>query len=147
MSPREQAELLEQLRALAAADEALSARPGLEAELLAALRAPRRRVSHARTWTLAAVAAVLALSTTVLSLRRSTPSVSEPQAAEFVPLVYGDPLADVDAVHVVRVAVARSALAGYGLPVSGRPEASVVSADVLVGQDGLARAIRFVSQD
>jgi len=146
MSPREEAELLEQLRVLAAADETRSAPPGLEARLLAALRAPRHKLAHARLWTLAAVAAGLALSTSIVSLRRLPTVAAEPQTAEFMPLVYGDPLADVDAVHVVRVEVTRSALASYGLPVAAGAEASVVSADVLVGQDGLARAIRFVNQ-
>lgn len=146
MSPREEAELLEQLRVLAAADESRSAPAALEARLLAAFRAPRPGHSPARLWTLAAVAAGLALSTSILSVRRSAPVASEPSVAAFTPLVYGDPLAGVDAVHVVRVEVTRSALAGYGLPVSAGAEASRVSADVLVGQDGLARAIRFVNQ-
>jgi hypothetical protein len=45
---------------------------------------------------------------------------------------------------LIRVRLPRSALATFGLPVNENRAADVVNADVLLGEDGLARAIRFV---
>ena len=46
--------------------------------------------------------------------------------------------------HLVRVELPRSALASFGLPVNAEATGDRVKADVLMGQDGIARAIRFV---
>ena len=45
---------------------------------------------------------------------------------------------------VVRVQVPRSAPAMVGLPMSGGDVSGTVTADVVLGEDGVARAIRFV---
>ena len=73
-----------------------------------------------------------------------TPSARE-VTTEFLPLLYSS----VPASHVqmVRLAVPRAALASFGLaPLEALDRASTgtVLADVLVGDDGLARAVRFV---
>jgi hypothetical protein len=50
-------------------------------------------------------------------------------------------------VHMVRIAVPRAALASFGLmPLESvnRASTDTIVADVLVGDDGLARAVRFV---
>ena len=62
----------------------------------------------------------------------------------YFPLPYGSG-APLEAVHVVRVRVPRSAMTMVGLPVNPERSAARVDADVVLGQDGLARAIRFVS--
>ena len=46
--------------------------------------------------------------------------------------------------QLVRVSVPRSALASLGLPVNPASSSDAVKADVLLGDDGLAHAIRFV---
>lgn len=63
---------------------------------------------------------------------------------EFIPLAGGDYSASDDAGQVVRVELPRSALSSIGLPVSADRASERIKADVLVGEDGLARAIRFV---
>ena len=49
-----------------------------------------------------------------------------------------------DSGRVVRVQLPRSALARFGLPVNAERAGEPVKADVLLGEDGTARAIRFV---
>jgi hypothetical protein len=56
----------------------------------------------------------------------------------------GGRLAEGDAGHVVRVELPRNALASFGLPVNADRAEARVKADVLMGEDGMARAIRFV---
>jgi hypothetical protein len=49
--------------------------------------------------------------------------------------------------RIVRVEVPTAMLPAYGLDVMPGPADGLVEADVLVGQDGQARAIRFVTLD
>ena len=65
-------------------------------------------------------------------------------ATDFVPLDYGNTSDLQDGGHLVRVELPRSALARFGLPMNMNRADERVKADVLVGADGLARAIRFV---
>ena len=75
----------------------------------------------------------------------SAPQVSQPKeiATDFIPLTYGDPNVGSDA-QMVRIELPRSAMASFGLPVNMDRADQRVKADVLLGSDGLARAIRFV---
>lgn len=81
------------------------------------------------------------------SVARQTlaPQVNQPKeiATDFIPLTYGDTELGSDA-QVVRVELPRSAMASFGLPVNMDRADQRVKADVLLGADGLARAIRFV---
>ena len=61
----------------------------------------------------------------------------------FFPLLYGDDLSGLEAGRVVRVRLSGTALASFGVPVSEERRAERVEAEVLLGEDGLARAIRF----
>lgn len=65
-------------------------------------------------------------------------------ATDFLPLGYTSPMNLQDGGQVMRVELPRSALAGFGLPVNMERVNERVKADVLVGPDGQARAIRFV---
>ena len=65
-------------------------------------------------------------------------------ATDFFPLMNGGQLTPGDAGHVIRVEVPRTALASFGLPVNADRAGGRVKADVLMGEDGMARAIRFV---
>lgn len=49
-----------------------------------------------------------------------------------------------EAMQVVRVRLSRSALLGFGVPIDENHAAEALQADVLLGEDGLARGIRFV---
>ncbi|HEX8339075.1 MAG TPA: hypothetical protein VF621_20305, partial [Pyrinomonadaceae bacterium] len=65
-------------------------------------------------------------------------------ATGFIPLAQGGSYAQGEEGHLVRVELPRSALASFGLPVNAESQGGRVKADVLVGEDGVARAIRFV---
>jgi hypothetical protein len=67
--------------------------------------------------------------------------------AQFIPLPDADELETSDEVDVVRVEVPRSALAALGFVVSAERASERVEADVAIGPDGLARAVRFVDQE
>ena len=68
---------------------------------------------------------------------------------DFFPLGYSDDQKPVESgevirVQVIRVQMPRPALIAFGLPVNVERADVPVKADLLVGEDGLARAIRFV---
>ncbi len=65
-------------------------------------------------------------------------------ATEFMPLGYLNPRSLQDGGQIVRVEVPRTTLASFGLPVNMERYNEKVKADILLGVDGRARAIRFV---
>jgi hypothetical protein len=70
---------------------------------------------------------------------------SEPEiATDFFPLVNRESLTQLDGGQLVRVELPRSALMSFGLPMNIERANERIKADVVVGNDGLARAIRFV---
>lgn len=75
-------------------------------------------------------------------LTASTPT--KEIATDFVALGYASELDLQDGGRLLRVELPRAALARFGLPVNMDRADERVKADLLVGADGLARAIRFV---
>ena len=65
-------------------------------------------------------------------------------ATEFIPLIHGGDMSPSDGGQIIRVEMPRSALVAFGLPMNMERAGERVKADVVVGNDGLARAIRFV---
>jgi hypothetical protein len=65
-------------------------------------------------------------------------------ATHFMPLGYAGPINLQDGGQLVRIELSRSAMLNMGLPVNMDRYGERVKADVLLGADGLARAIRFV---
>ena len=65
-------------------------------------------------------------------------------ASDFIPLVATSGLPPSDRGQVIRVSLSKSAMAYFGLPVPIEAPGQRVAADVLVTEDGLARAVRFV---
>ena len=65
-------------------------------------------------------------------------------ATDFIPVTYGGTANLADGGRMVRVELPRSAMASFGLPVNMDRANERVKADVLLGVDGLAHAIRFV---
>src|SRR5262249_43391018 len=139
------------LRAVAGEDRTRRASPNVEAALLAELR---RHSRTRRTRASTAVAAVLAAAIPVplwlgvtppagrstATTARTEPRASAPQevTTDFLPLAYsGVPLSNGT---LVRMRVPRGALVSFGLaPIDFAPLPGTVLADVLVGEDGLAR--------
>jgi len=65
--------------------------------------------------------------------------------ADFIPLPYADDDSPVGAGDLVRVRLPESALDLLGFPVRYESADQAITADVVIGEDGVARAIRFVS--
>jgi len=65
-------------------------------------------------------------------------------ATRFLPLTSVDSLEHMDGGQLVRVEMPRSALVSLGLPMNIERADERIKADVLIGNDGVARAIRFV---
>ena len=156
---------------MAAGFRRLEAPPRVEARLLTAFRRQAgnesrhrsRRWIPAATWAVA-FAAMFALAAFLVRSRQPEAArppvqrsvelamamepVLQPQADAdgFFPLpnsaAAGD--ADGDDVDLVRVEVPRSAMIALGLDVSADRAGELVEADVMLGSNGIARAVRFL---
>jgi hypothetical protein len=65
-------------------------------------------------------------------------------ATDFVPLSYGGVQKPMESGEVIRLEMPRSALIAFGLPVNIDRADTPVKAELLLGEDGMARAIRFL---
>jgi hypothetical protein len=159
------------LRAMAHEMSAVAAPPRVEAELIDAFRremAPagprlaRMRMLPAFSW-LAAAAAVIAMAAWVAPRRHAAapPAAHHTPAAGielaslvddgadddgFIPLPNAERVGPNDDVHVVRMELPRSAMLVVGLDVSPERVSERVEAEVMLGPDGLARAVRFADE-
>ena len=156
MKPNDR-ELSDIFRLVRDEDAALAASSDVEGRL----RAEVGSIAHARRRRAAivilAAAAVLAIAVTVPWRRGASNSTeattvrtqANPAPAEiataFFPLAYSS--MPVSNPHLVRLEVPHAALAAFGLAPTDIADtrSGTVQADVLVGEDGVARAVRFVS--
>jgi len=147
-----------------AEDSAKQAPPYVSKMLLEGLRerrmaGHRQRMVWIRRCVTGAIAAMLLIGS-ALMLRKAEPprsrdAVTAPADEEvtgvaetsevttdFIPLNY-DP-APAGATSVVRVELPRTALIAFGLPVNEDRTEDLIQADLLLDEDGLTRAVRFV---
>ncbi|MEZ5365264.1 MAG: hypothetical protein R2748_23780 [Bryobacterales bacterium] len=127
-------------------------RPELEQQLLQRFRQSSAKRRRPQPWVWAA-AAVLALGVAIGAwlARREPPQKASPQslrprthpAGTFLLLDYGRPTNEITAGRLVRVTLPPSAAAWFGLPVDPAAHEGI-EADVLLGDDGVAQAVRFV---
>jgi hypothetical protein len=75
---------------------------------------------------------------------REAPDRGADVAINFYPLPDADELPPLDSATIVRVQLPMASLRLMGLPVSEDRAAEFIQADMLLGQDGLARGVRFV---
>ena len=68
-------------------------------------------------------------------------------AQNFTPLPYADDPSMMEGGSVVRVILSPSALASFGMPLSGVGNREQIAADLVVSADGTPEAIRFVAQN
>jgi hypothetical protein len=127
-----------------------------------AIRAIRVRWMPVFSWA-AAVAAVIAMGVVVAPKRHAAIPATHHNAASvvelasltddgadddgFIPLPNAERVGPNDDVHVVRMELTRSAMLVVGLDVSPDRVLEPVQADVMLGPDGLARAVRFMADD
>jgi hypothetical protein len=149
-------ELLKNLRALAA-DGPQDAPDRVERRLRAEFRI-RSRGRRVRVWAsvagLGTMAAGIALFGWVHAAQRpsvpATHAVAEPVGAEeeadasFYPLPEAEALPAVENAMVVRVQLSASSLRLMGVPLDEENADAAVQAELLLGQDGLARGVRLV---
>jgi hypothetical protein len=161
---RRERELEAGLRAVASGLRRLEAPPRVEARLIASFRTQsgtqplhdRRRWIPWLTWA-AAFAAMLTLGIFLLRERqpeaaRTPPSRAIERAALEAPPEFEGfiPLPDTEAIpvnedmDVVHVEVPRSAMLAVGLEAGADRAEEMVEADIMLGSDGVARAVRFV---
>ena len=153
--------VVEGLRLLAADGKRVSAPPRVEAHLLRAYRArygqPLAPARDSRYWWAAAAAAVLlAAGAFWIGERPPRPALVAANAplaaavvneddAGFIPLPGAAGATQDDDVDLVRVELPRSAVTALGIPANDFGDAASVEAEVLVGPDGMARAVRFLN--
>ncbi|HLK21794.1 MAG TPA: hypothetical protein VKT81_22750 [Bryobacteraceae bacterium] len=142
--------LLQGLRELAA-EGPRDAPAELEARLVGEFRkrAQARRRNVLLGVGTAAIAAALALTVIRPALLQHAPAAQvSPQAddaaLDFYPLPDSEELPPLESATIVRVQLPMASLRLMGLPVSEEGAADLVEADMLLGQDGMARGVRFV---
>lgn len=170
----EQQALAAGLQAAAVEWRTVQAPARVESGLVAAFRSQQsfqRKPARVMWWpvlTWASAAAVLVMLA-VFAIRGRTPQVAphpahraserasiqvpaawieeeDSDSGEFIPLPNTPQVGENEDVNVVRVEVPRSAMMAVGLPVSMDRVSELVEADVMLGSDGLARAVRFVNE-
>jgi hypothetical protein len=79
--------------------------------------------------------------------RRRTPPVKEgaDTAGEFFPLTFVAKSGPAEFVQTVRVEISRSMLLSMGLPVNIDRGEGLIKADIIIGEDGVARAVRIIN--
>jgi anti-sigma factor RsiW len=159
-------ELKAGLRALGDSSRRMQAPPRVEASLRAAFRKetgvvihmPRRRWIPVVTWA-TAFAAMFALAAFLVRPRQTEavrpPAPHSTELALWQPTPYPEgfialpnsthaPSGDED-VNLVRVEVPRSAMLALGFDIGAERAEELVEADVMLGPDGVARAVRFLN--
>jgi hypothetical protein len=161
------------LRVMAEDMRAVAAPPRVEANLIDAFhreiapagrRAARILSIPAYSWLAAgAAAAVLAMGVLIVPHRHATVPAAHHSATAaielasltddaadddgFIPLPNAERVGPNDDVHVVQMELSRSAMLEVGLEVSPDRVSESVQAEVMLGPDGLARAVRFIDTD
>jgi len=108
--------------------------------------APRPRVPAVTPHVPQVAAPVVATVERPAAEHRSQVAKSAPQTEQpFIAIPYTLPLEPYERADVMRMDVPVAALIAVGLPMSMADPAALARADVLVGQDGRARAVRLIS--
>ena len=105
---------------------------------------PHVRVTSMGRVRLACALALCVILAAVLNVRPAPRQSSSNEA--FVAFPYVAPLAPYERAQIQRIDIPVAALVAAGFQLRGPETAGVVRADVLLGQDGRAYALRFTSQ-
>jgi len=146
--------LLAEQQALTAVEESLGAQPIPEADEIGIrvmrefdrARSPRTAKIRTMRSVIVALAACL-LIVAAIAIRGPAPLPQQPAGNEapFLSIPYTVPLAPEEPTAVLRMEIPVPALIAAGFKVGVSDPGAMVEADVLVGQDGRARAIRPLS--
>lgn len=149
MTPVKDSDLSDALDILRHAEASIEAPPHVEARVLAAWDSAHASTADMRMRSLwreaAAVAAVVTMAVGLgklgYELQRTTRSDSAVENSRTLLLV-GEPILQGEPVRVVRMRVPASTLRELGVRPATSDVGSHVDVDVIVGEDGIARAIR-----
>lgn len=145
---------LDKLRAVSGAIFATSAaltesEPAGQRRALVAAMEQRAAARPRKTYAILAAAASVILVAGIVITDAPRPRPPAPAAAvapeAFIALPYSDDSLSSEGAVVLQVEVPRSAAAMAGMPVNYASGETRVKAEVVVGADGLARAIRFLN--
>jgi hypothetical protein len=135
------------LRALAEASPR-EARQFVQQRLLENFRARRDRIRRVQLGTVGAccvlVLALCAWLRHIPEVKSHNVSPSGEQASGFITLPYGQSGVPLEQPVIVRLNIPVSELDRMGVPFAPAGAKNQVRADLLIGQDGVARAVRFV---
>jgi hypothetical protein len=140
------------LRALREAEADATTPPHVEAAVLAAWDAahqparPAPRMSWSMWHRMAAAAAAVTLTVTLTMLGgrlRAGLDTAAPDASGATLMLLGEPILRGEPVRVVRMRMPASTLGALGIRSLAGEFAEAVDVDVIVGEDGVARAIRL----
>jgi hypothetical protein len=145
----ENSELLEDLRALGA--DGPREAPGHLEELLKSEFRKHKRRRRLMVWMPALSVAAAAGIALLVWIHRDKPalapvavqSVAVEEAGDFYPLPEAEALPAIETAMVVRVQLPVSSLQLMGVPVGEERADTSVQAELLLGQDGLARGVRL----
>ena len=140
----EEIDLLNNLRHLASV-QPREASPQIEAKLIAAIRR-RHPFRVRRPWLYAAAAAAILLLALLLLPQHEPEARFEYvySAPGFTPLPYAQSGVPLESVVVMRVQMRPDQLSSLGVAAPAAAASAKITADLLVGQDGVPRAVRFV---
>ncbi|HVN79617.1 MAG TPA: hypothetical protein VMW38_11520 [Terriglobia bacterium] len=102
-------------------------------------RSPPRQVTPVRK-----VGKTIEKQPTLKDLQAETAYFEPEVVTEFIPFMAVGEIFPEEQQQLVRVKLPRSALEAFGLPVNRERVIDPIQADMLIGEDGLVRAIRFV---
>lgn len=122
--------------------------PGAQHQLLVRFRERRAM----RRWVYAAGTVMSVIGVAVLCIalwynratQKNAPFATASQASGFITLPYGQSGVPLEQPVIVRIDIPVSQLGPMGVQVNPLGANGMVKADLLVGQDGIARAVRFV---
>ena len=80
-----------------------------------------------------------------ISKRKPRLKTPQPSAPEFIRIPYSAPLEANERAEVVRVELPVAALTATGLHIASADTGARAQADLIVGEDGMARAVRLIS--
>lgn len=104
----------------------------------------RRRAYLAGAVTFLAMVVMLSLVLWHESVPQAVPSATLNQTSGFITLPYGESGVPLEQPVIVRVDIPVSQLGIMGMPPAPRGAKEKLKAELLIGQDGVARAVRFV---
>jgi hypothetical protein len=146
----DESDLADALDALRREEARMDTPPHVEAAVLAAWDGAHAPILETRsrirwrdaTAVAAAVTIAVGLGQLGRELQRTARAAAEPTPESRTLLLVGEPILQGEPVRVVRMRVPASTLMGLGVRAASGDPAAPVDLDVIVGEDGIARAIR-----